>query len=82
MDQLWGCTNKFNIIVIQIFQNKVLCNIVNASWYIRNEDIIETRKYIAMVEDEFKRFAGKHQKRLKNYENVEIVSLLYNNELV
>jgi len=34
--QLWGCTKQSNIDIIQRFQKKVLRNIVNALWYIRN----------------------------------------------
>jgi hypothetical protein len=32
--QLWGCTKKSNIKIIQTFQNKVLRCTVNAPWYI------------------------------------------------
>lgn len=79
--QLWGCTKKSNIKIIQTFQNKVLRSIVNAPWYIRNEDIHRDLN-VPMVEDEVKRFACKHQKRLENHENVEVISLLDNNGLV
>lgn len=79
--QLWGCTKKSNIKVIQTFQNKVLRSIVKAPWYIRNEDIHRDLK-MPVVEDEIKRFAGKHQKRLQTHENVEVISLLDNNGLV
>ena len=35
-----------------------------------------------MLEDEFKRFAGKHQKLLESHESVDVISLLDKNELV
>jgi hypothetical protein len=37
--QLWGCTKQSNIDIIQRFQNKVLRSMVNAPWYIRNNDL-------------------------------------------
>lgn len=37
--QLWGCTKKTNVNIIQTFQNKVLRCIVRAPWYIRNDDL-------------------------------------------
>jgi hypothetical protein len=36
--QLWGCTAEQHA-VIQRFQNKVLRDIVNAPWYVRNVDL-------------------------------------------
>ena len=37
--QLWGCTKESNYACLQRFQNRVLRNIVNAPWYVRNEDL-------------------------------------------
>ena len=34
--QLWGCTKPSNIDIVQRFQKKVLRDIVNAPWYVRN----------------------------------------------
>ena len=36
--QLWGCTKQSNTDNIQQFQSKVLSNIVDEPWYIRNAD--------------------------------------------
>ena len=36
--QLWGCTKPSNVNIIQRFQNKVLREIVNAPWYLRNDN--------------------------------------------
>ena len=36
--QLWGCTKQSNTDIIQQFQNRVLRNIIDAPWYIRNAD--------------------------------------------
>jgi hypothetical protein len=37
--QQWGCTRQSNTDIIQRFQNKVLRNMVDAPWYIRNADL-------------------------------------------
>jgi hypothetical protein len=33
--QLWGCTSQSNRNIIQRFQNRIICGIVDAPWYIR-----------------------------------------------
>jgi hypothetical protein len=37
--QLWGCTSQSNKNIIQRFQNRVLRDIVDAPWYIRNDNL-------------------------------------------
>jgi len=37
--QLWGCASQSNRNIIQRFQNRVLRVIVNAPWYIRNDNL-------------------------------------------
>lgn len=56
---LWGCTKKSNTTIIQIFQNKVLRNMVNTPWYVRNEDI-HRDLCILMVTEEIKKCVDKH----------------------
>ena len=73
--QLWGCTSKNNIEIIQRFQNKVLRTIVNAPWYIRNKDLHRDLN-VAMVQDEICRFAQQHAKRLSIHANDEVAKLI------
>jgi hypothetical protein len=54
--QLWGCAATNNINKIQIFQNKVLRGIVDASWYYRNDHLHRDLK-IPMITQEIQRFA-------------------------
>lgn len=75
--QLWGCASDSNIKCIQTFQNKVLRNIVNAPWYIRNSDLHRDLR-IPTVKEEIKRFAGKHEARLHLHVNAEALQLLDN----
>jgi len=65
--QLWGCTKPSNTAVIQRFQNKVLRNIVDAPWYVRNADLHRDLK-MEMVTAESRRFARKHEERLLHHD--------------
>lgn len=79
--QLWGCAKASNIEIIQRFQNKVLRNIVNAPWYIRNKDLHKDLK-IETVADEIKKMAQKHEMRLHDHPNIEAIQLLDNREVI
>lgn len=78
--QLWGCASKSNIIIIQRFQNKVLRNIVNAPWYIRNSDLHRDLQ-MDTIEQTITRFAKSHEQRLHQHVNVEAIQLLDNTDL-
>ena len=69
--QLWGCTAKSNLKIIQTFQNKVLRAIVNAPMYTRNSDIhrdlnIETVQEVAL------RLASSYEMRIDNHPNATV----------
>jgi len=70
--QLWGCTKQSNIDIIQRLQNKVLRNIFDAPWYIRNAD--HQRDFqMEMFTNEIGKFAKKHEERLIHHINVEAI---------
>lgn len=73
--QLWGCTCASNRLIIERFQNKVLRGIVNAPWYIRNDDLHRDLQ-IETVKDCMYRFATGHHERLSDHPNPETVHLL------
>jgi hypothetical protein len=50
---------------------------VNAPWYIRNNDLL-----VDFVTSEIERFAQKHEERLHHHENMEAIQLLDNMEIV
>ena len=79
--QLWGCTKQSNTDIIHRFQNKVLRNIFDAPWYIRNADL-PRHLQMEMVTNEIGKFAKKHEERLLHHVNVEAIQLLDNSELV
>jgi hypothetical protein len=61
--ELWGCAKPSNNAIIQRFQNKVVRNIVDAPWYVRNGDLHRDLK-MDMVTAEISRYARKHEERL------------------
>ena len=70
-----GCTRPSNIAITQRFQNKVLRNIVDASWYVRNADFRRDLN-MKMVTIEIRQFATRHEDRLVQHDNVEAMQLL------
>jgi len=79
--QLWGCAAQSTIAVIQRFQNKVLGDIVNAPWHVRNVDLHRDLN-VEMVTAAIRRFARKHEERLHQHVNAEAIQLLDNSALV
>lgn len=75
--QLFGCAKQIHLNIIQKFQNKVLRNIVNAPWCIRNSDLHRDLK-IPLVKDEIRNYARKHRERLSQHVNVEASQILRN----
>ena len=73
--RLWGCTKQSNTAIIQRLQKKVLRNIVDAPWYVRNADLHRDLK-METVTAEIRRFARKHEERILHHENVEAIQLL------
>jgi hypothetical protein len=79
--QLWGRTKQSNIKIIQRFQNKVLGNIINVPWYVRNSDLHRDME-IDTVDKEIKRLTRKREDRLHQHTNVEALQLLDNSDIV
>lgn len=69
--QLWGCTKRSNINIIQPFQNKLLRNIEGAPWYIRNDELHKDLK-MKYVASEIQKFARIHEEGLLQLGNVEV----------
>lgn len=79
--QLWGCTKISNINVLQRFQNKVLRNMVQAPWYIRNSDL-HRDLMVDTVVNEVKKIAKSHEERLHRHVNIEAIQILDTTDLV
>jgi len=78
--QLWGCSKKSNIDIIQRFQNKALRTIVNAPWYIRNFDLHRDLK-VPSVNQAIVKCANAHHEKLGQHSNAEASQLLNVNGL-
>lgn len=78
--QLWGCAKKCDIQTIQKNQNKILRTIVDAPWYIRNDDLHRDLK-IKTVFEETKFFAQKHAIQLQLHTNVDLNNIFYSQNL-
>jgi len=63
------------------FQKKVIRNIVDVPWYIRNA-YLHRDLQMEMVMNESGKFAKKRKERLLHHVNVETIQLLNNSELV
>ena len=79
--QLWGYTKQSNVDIIQRFQNKVLRNIVDAHWYIRDADI-HREIQMGMVTNETGKFANKNEERFLHHVDVEATQLHEKSEQV
>jgi hypothetical protein len=79
--QLWGCTGQSNRNIIQRFQNRVLRGIVDAPWYIRNDNLHKDLD-VETVDSVIKKYAQSHEQRLQRHINVEALQLLNNAGLV
>jgi hypothetical protein len=79
--ELWGCTKQSDTDLIQRCQNKVLRNIVDAPWYIRDTEF-NREIQMGMVTSEIGKFAKKLKERLLHHVDVEAMQLLDNSDLV
>lgn len=75
--QLWGSTCASNVDIIQRTQSKMLREIANAPWYIRNKTIHNDLE-IAPVTDVIKNFSTKYRSKLQNHPNELARNLLIN----
>lgn len=74
--QLWGCSKKTNLQMIQKTQNKILRTIVNAPWFIRNDDLHRDLKINTVVE-ETKHHAQKHATKLQLHTNEDLNEIFF-----
>lgn len=72
--QLWGCACKKQINKIQNIQNNILRNIVDAPWYIRNDDLHRDLG-LKTVKDTISLHAKCHIEKLQKHRNPEAIAL-------
>ena len=66
--ELWGCSSKSNVDIIQRFQSKTLRMITGAPWYVSNQSL-HTDLRIPTVEEERLNRIDKHFQRLQFHVN-------------
>jgi hypothetical protein len=79
--QLWGCTSQSNRNIIQRFQNRIIRGIVDASWYIRNDNFHKDLD-MESVDSVIRKYAQSQEQRLHRHINVEAIQLRNNGGLV
>jgi len=79
--QLWGCTSQSKRNIIQRFQNRVLRGIVDAPWYIRNDNLHKDLD-VETVDSVIKKYAQSHEQQLQWHIHVEALQLLNSDGLV
>jgi hypothetical protein len=72
--QLWGTTSTSNIEILERFQPKVLCMIMDLPWYVSNT-IIQRDLQIPTVKAEIHRYSSQYSARLSAHPNVLTVNL-------
>lgn len=72
--QLWGTSAHSNIEILQRFQSKVLRMLVDAPWYITNDQIHHDLR-IPTVKEEIQSYAQKHARRLIAHPNLSASQL-------
>lgn len=72
--ELWGTASRSNIQIIQRVQSKILRTIINAEWYISNEDIHRDLG-VKTVEEVIRNSSHKHTTRLQQHTNTELRQL-------
>jgi hypothetical protein len=71
--QLWGTASTSNIEILERFQSKALCMMVNAPWYVPNT-IIRRDLQTPAVKEEILRYSFQYSARLSAHPNGLIVN--------
>jgi hypothetical protein len=73
--QLWGMASTSNIEILERFQVKALCMIMDAPWYVPNTVILRDLQ-IPTVKEEILRYSSQYSARLSAHPNELIVNLM------
>ena len=73
--ELWGCSSKSNVNIIQRFQSKTLRLIAGAPRYVSNQTL-HADLSITTVEEERQKRVDKHFQRLQEHENQLAINLV------
>jgi hypothetical protein len=74
--ELWGCSKPSNTKILQMFQSKMLRQLVNAPWYVSNPTL-HNELSIPYVTEVIKAYAEKHKNRTTQSNN-KLIRDLFN----
>lgn len=74
-NQLWGTAANSNVEILQRFQSKILRIIVDAPWFVTNQQIHHDLE-IRTVQEEIKHSMKSYRNRLKNHPNILTTQLM------
>ena len=72
--QLWGTASNSNIEILQRYQSKTIRLILDAPWFITNDNIHKDLR-ISKVKNEINKFGRKYIDRLSNHSNTLAITL-------
>lgn len=75
--ELWGTASSSNLEILQRFQNKTLRIMVNAPWFVRNEEVHEHAQ-IPFVKEVIRSSSTRYKDRLSRHVNILASDLLNN----
>jgi hypothetical protein len=73
--QLWGTASTSNIEILECFQSKALCMIVDAPWYVP-KTVIRRDLRTPTVKEEIRRYSSQYRARLSAHPNGLVVNLM------
>jgi hypothetical protein len=73
--QLWGTASTSITEILETFQSKALCKIVDAPWYVPNT-VIRRDLQTPTVEEEIRRYSSQYRARLSSHPNGLVVDLM------
>lgn len=79
--ELWGTASNSNVEILQRYQNKTLRLLVNAPWFVKNENIRKDLN-VNPIREEIKKRSANYLGRLSNHTNILAISLLDDTEEV
>jgi hypothetical protein len=73
--QLWGTASNSNIEILERFQSKALCMLVDVPWYVPNT-VVRRELQAPTVKEEIRRYSSQYIARLNAHPNDLIVNLM------
>jgi hypothetical protein len=73
--ELWGTASTSNIEILERFQSKALCIIIDAPWYVPNNHIHRDLQ-MTSVKEEIRRYSNQYSAHFSTHPNDQILNLI------